>query len=65
MKNKVVIITGATSGIGKALAFEFGKKGSLVVITGRRGEELQAIADELIKNGVEVLPLQGDHQTLW
>lgn len=60
MKNKVVIITGATSGIGKALAYEFGKKGSLLVITGRRGEELQAIADELTNNGVEVLPLQGD-----
>jgi len=29
MKDKVVIITGASSGIGKALAYEFGKKGML------------------------------------
>ncbi|NBP70019.1 MAG: SDR family oxidoreductase, partial [Cytophagia bacterium] len=60
MKNKVVIITGATSGIGKALAFEFGKQGSMLVITGRRGEELQAIAQTLQNNTIEVLPLQGD-----
>jgi short-subunit dehydrogenase len=60
MKNKVVIITGATSGIGKALAFEFGKKGSMVVITGRRGDELQAIAQDLQNNKIDVLPLQGD-----
>ena len=60
MKNKVVIITGATSGIGKALAYEFGKHGSKLVITGRRGEELKAIAEDLNKQSIEVLALQGD-----
>lgn len=60
MKNKVVIITGATSGIGKALAYEFSKHGSKLVITGRRGEELKTIAEDLSKQGIEVLALQGD-----
>jgi NADPH:quinone reductase-like Zn-dependent oxidoreductase len=35
MKDKVVIITGASSGIGKALAFSFGKEGAKIVITGK------------------------------
>lgn len=60
MKEKVVIITGATSGIGKALAIEFGKRGSRVVINGRRAEELQLVAQQLINNGVETLAVVGD-----
>lgn len=60
MKNKVIIITGATSGIGKALAYEFGRNGSSVVITGRRGELLACIEQDLKKMGVPVLAVQGD-----
>lgn len=60
MKNKVVIITGATSGIGKALAFEFGRKGSSVVITGRRGELLAGIEEDLKELGIPVLAVHGD-----
>lgn len=52
MKDKVVIITGASSGIGQALAFEFGRKGAQVVITGRNPEKLQATADKLDKEGI-------------
>jgi dehydrogenase/reductase SDR family member 7B len=40
MKDKVVIITGGSSGIGKALAIEFGSKGSKILITGRNKQEL-------------------------
>lgn len=47
MKDKVVIITGGSSGIGKALAIEFGKLGSKVVITGRNEERLNAVGREL------------------
>ncbi|MEN9958050.1 MAG: hypothetical protein RLZZ474_294 [Bacteroidota bacterium] len=47
MKNQVVIITGASSGIGKALAFEFGKQGAIVVITGRNQTNLSEAAAEL------------------
>jgi dehydrogenase/reductase SDR family member 7B len=60
MKGKVVIITGATSGIGKALAFEFGKMGSCVVITGRRTEELNIVQLALEQKGVPCLSVAGD-----
>jgi len=46
MKNKVMIITGATSGIGKACAFEYGLKGSAVVVTGRDQEKLNSLSGE-------------------
>lgn len=47
MKDKVVIITGASSGIGKALALEFGKLGAKVVITGRNEERLAEVEQAL------------------
>ena len=48
MSNKVVIITGGSSGIGKALAFEFGKNGYSVVITGRNPQNLDQAEKELL-----------------
>jgi len=47
MKDKVVIITGGSSGIGKALAISFGKLGAQVVITGRNEERLNEVSAEL------------------
>lgn len=60
MRGKVVIITGGSSGIGKALAAEFGLRGSKVMITGRNGYNLEKAANELAANGVEVIPFRGD-----
>ena len=60
MKDKVVIITGGTSGIGKALAFEFGVKGSKIVITGRNQDALHDTAMQLREKGVDVLPVLAD-----
>jgi dehydrogenase/reductase SDR family member 7B len=60
MKGKVVIITGASSGIGKACAEAFGKAGANVVITGRRYEVLQQVADELTAFGIRNLPVVAD-----
>ena len=48
MKNKVVIITGASSGIGKACAFEFARKGARVVLAARNIEKLTKVNDELL-----------------
>jgi len=60
MKDKVIIITGATSGIGRALAFEFGKQGSTLVINGRREDELKKVEKELLEMGVQILAVPGD-----
>jgi NADP-dependent 3-hydroxy acid dehydrogenase YdfG len=56
--NKIVLITGATSGFGKAAAFRFAKEGDHLIITGRREERLNAITKDLEeKFSVRVLPL--------
>jgi short-subunit dehydrogenase len=60
MRDKVVIITGGSSGIGKALAMEFGKKGSKILITGRNVQELSKAEQELKQSGIAVHTLQSD-----
>lgn len=47
MKDKVAIITGASSGIGRATALLFAKKGAKVIAVGRNEKELNALRDEL------------------
>ncbi|SJM29868.1 SDR family oxidoreductase [Mesorhizobium delmotii] len=51
IKNKVVIITGASSGIGEATAKLLASKGAKVVLGARREEKLKQIADEIGKVG--------------
>ena len=59
--SKVVLVTGATSGIGEATARAFAEKGYRLVITGRRGERLEALKAELeAQFGAEVLALVFD-----
>lgn len=60
MKDKVVIITGGSSGIGKALAEVFGKNGSKILITGRRKEELEQTVAQLRAMNIAVDFFQGD-----
>jgi short-subunit dehydrogenase len=60
MKDKVVIITGATSGIGKACAEAFGAAGAKIVITGRRAEALQEVSQKLRSMGIDNLPMVAD-----
>ena len=57
-KNKIVWITGASSGIGEALAYEFASKGAHLVLSARREAELQRVAKacEVYGNNVLVLP---------
>lgn len=47
MKNKVILITGATSGIGKVAATELAKQGATVVIVGRSAEKAQATVKDI------------------
>ncbi len=56
-----VLITGATSGIGRATAIEFARHGYRLLLTGRRSERLFALKEELEQAfGVEVYPLLFD-----
>jgi dehydrogenase/reductase SDR family protein 7B len=56
----VVLITGGTSGIGRACALEFGRAGAQVVITGRDAAKLAATAAELAAAGIAHRTVQGD-----
>lgn len=49
LKNKVVLITGASSGIGKSLVEEFAKRGANVVLGARQYVKLCEISDDIIK----------------
>ena len=60
MRNKVVIITGASSGIGKALVYEFAKRGAKIVMGARNTEELKKIEDDLKSQGIEIISVQTD-----
>jgi dehydrogenase/reductase SDR family member 7B len=60
MKDKVVIITGASSGIGKACAGEFGRRGARIVITGRNSASLLETSAYLRAAGIDNLPIVAD-----
>src|SRR5260370_39190450 len=53
MKNKVILITGALTGIGRATAFAFAREGAHLVVCGRRDDVGNALATELRVLGVE------------
>lgn len=58
--DKVVVITGASSGIGKACAFKFVEMGAKVVLAARRETELKNIENEIIQKGGECLSVKTD-----
>ena len=58
---KTILITGATSGIGKSCAYIFAENNHRVILTGRRKNRLEEIASELIENfNAEVVTLAFD-----
>jgi short-subunit dehydrogenase len=59
-QDRVVFITGASSGIGAALAREFSRRGAPVALGARRLDRLQALAEELRAAGGRALPLACD-----
>lgn len=64
LKNKVAIITGATSGIGKATALLFAEQGADLVLTGRRLSLGKAVEAECRLTGVRCVFVETDHTKL-
>jgi len=60
LENKVVIITGASSGIGRALAEEYAREKARIVIAARSGDKLAELRAALEKTGCEVLSVTMD-----
>ena len=58
--NKVIVITGASSGIGKQVAIEFGKLGAKLVLIGRKKDKLEQTAMELKKFSCSTMICQCD-----
>ena len=60
LEDKVAIVTGGNSGVGAATAKLFAAEGAKVVITARRKEALEKVAEEITAAGGEVLAISTD-----
>jgi dehydrogenase/reductase SDR family member 4 len=67
LTGKVALITGASKGIGKAMAMAMGQAGASVVISSRKQDALEGVASEMQNEDIEVFPISchvGDQQSM-
>jgi 3-oxoacyl-[acyl-carrier protein] reductase len=60
LSNKVAVVTGASSGIGRATALRLARDFGAVVLVARRADELEAVASKMTADGVEALVVAAD-----
>lgn len=60
LKDKVALVSGASSGIGRATAIELAKRGAKVVVSARRTAEIEQLAKELMSSGAEAHAVTAD-----
>lgn len=60
LKGKIAIVTGSSSGIGKAIALRFGQEGATVVVAARRLDKCEETAAQIQAAGGIALPVQTD-----
>ncbi|BAZ19845.1 short-chain dehydrogenase/reductase SDR [Kalymmatonema gypsitolerans NIES-4073] len=60
LEGKVVIVTGASAGIGEATAIALAQEGATVAIAARRAERLNAVAERIEASGGKALPIVAD-----
>jgi NAD(P)-dependent dehydrogenase (short-subunit alcohol dehydrogenase family) len=60
LQNRVIIVTGGGTGLGKAMSMRFGELGAKLVIASRNPEHFELTAEELRKQGIDVLSLACD-----
>lgn len=65
LQGAIVVVTGASSGIGESAALLFAREGSRVVLAARRLERLEALADRIRARGGDALPVRCDVAERW
>src|SRR6476469_2474058 len=58
LKDKVAIVTGSSSGIGKAIALRFGQEGAKVIVAARRLQLCERTVSQIREQGGEAWPIQ-------
>jgi NAD(P)-dependent dehydrogenase (short-subunit alcohol dehydrogenase family) len=60
LKDRVAVVTGASQGIGEAIARSYAREGAAVVISARRADALEKVAESIRAEGARVVAVQAD-----